>query len=161
MTSGNLEDIISFFKNVFTGKWEDAGRDLVNIVIGIINLIIDQINSGIQFFLGGGAKLINWIGDIFGADWNLDASHIKIPHLATGAVLPGGSPMLAWVNDQPKGQPYLEGSIDNIAAAFERYLGDKPFGNQNINLVAKGPLAPLIRFLTLEIQNENNRVSVF
>lgn len=85
----------------------------------------------------------------------------RAPQLATGAILPGGSPMLAWVNDQPKGQPYLEGSVENIAAAFEKYLGDRNFGNQNINLVAKGPLAPLIRLLALEIQNENNRVSVF
>ncbi len=162
--TGLFDDIISFFKNVFTGKWEDAGRDLVNIVVGILNLIIDQINYGIQFFLGGGAKLINWIGDVFGADWNLDASHIKIPHipkLATGAVLPGGSPMLAWVNDQPKGQPYLEGSVENIAAAFEKYLGGRDVGNKTFRVEAKGNMAQLIRLLALEITEEQNRVSVF
>ena len=159
-----FEDFIAFFKNVFTGKWKEAGKSFVNIFIDLVNFGINKLNSFIQGLLGGGAKLINAFGKLFGQKWNLDASHIKIPdipRLATGMILPGGSPMLAWVNDQPKGQPYLEGSIDNIAAAFDKYLGGRSFGNQNINLIAKGPLAPLIRLLALEIQNENERTSVF
>lgn len=84
-----------------------------------------------------------------------------IPALATGAILPGGSPMLAWVNDQPKGQPYIEGSIENIAAAFEKYLGNKTFSNPNLTIRATGSLAPLIRLLSLEITEEQNRTSVF
>ena len=69
--------------------------------------------------------------------------------------------MLAWVNDQPKGQGYVEGSIDNIAAAFEKYLGDKGFGNQNITLEAKGSMAQLIRLLNIEIKKENTRSSIW
>ena len=159
-----FEDIISFFTAVFTGDWENAWKSLVNIVVDLLNLIISNFNTTIQFFLGGSAKLINKFGELFGQDWNLNADWAKIPkipRLATGAVLPGGSPMLAWVNDQPKGQPYLEGSVENIAAAFEKYLGNKAFGKQNINLIAKGPLAPLIRLLALEITEEQNRASVF
>lgn len=162
--TGLWEDIISFFSNVFSGKWEEAGKDLLNILIGVVNLFISKINLGLQGLLGGGSKLINGIGKLFGADWNLDASGIKIPlipKLATGAVLPGGSPMLAWVNDQPKGQPYIEGSIENIAAAFEKYLGGRDMGNRTYRVEAKGNMAALIRLLALEISEENNRVSVF
>lgn len=159
-----FEDIIYFFKCVFTGKWKEAGKALVNILIDLLNFGIEKFNSFIQFFLGGGAKIINAFGKLFGQKWNLDASGIKIPtipRLATGAVLPGGSPMLAWVNDQPKGQGYVEGSIDNIAAAFEKYLGDKGFGNQNITLEAKGSMAQLIRLLNIEIKKENTRSSIW
>lgn len=159
-----FEDIIYFFKCVFTGKWKEAGKALVNILIDLLNFGIEKFNSFIQFFLGGGAKIINAFGKLFGQKWNLDASGIKIPtipRLATGAVLPGGSPMLAWVNDQPKGQGYVEGSIDNIAAAFEKYLGDKGFGSQNITLEAKGSMAQLIRLLNIEIKKENTRSSIW
>lgn len=161
--TGFFEDFIAFFKNVFTGKWKEAGKSFVNIFINLINFGINKLNLFIQGLLGGGAKLINAFGKLFGQKWNLDASNIKIPtipKLATGAILPGGSPMLAWVNDQPKGQPYLEGSIDNIAAAFEKYLGGNG-GAQNINVNFTGTMSQLVRALAPEISVENNRASIF
>lgn len=84
-----------------------------------------------------------------------------IPRLSTGIILPGGSPMLAYVNDQPKGKPYLEGSIENIAVAFDKYLGNKGIGNQNITIEATGSMAQLIRYLNLEIKQENKRASMW
>lgn len=60
----------------------------------------------------------------------------SVPQLATGAVLPGGSPMLAWVNDQPKGQTYVEGSVDNIAAALEKVMAGKSYGNSQQTIIA-------------------------
>ena len=158
-----FEDIITFFVAVFSGDWKTAWKSLVNIFIDILNIMISQINLVIQFFLGGGAKLINLLGKAFGQDWKLNADWAKIPkipRLATGAVLPGGSPMLAWVNDQPKGQPYVEGSVENIAAAFEKYLGNNS-GNKTYKVEAKGNMAQLLRYLALEITEENDRVSVF
>lgn len=159
-----FEDIISFFKNVFAGNWKEAGKDLVNIWIDWINILISKFNVFLSGILGGGSKLLNKIGELFGADWNLNADWAKIPkipRLATGAILPGGSPMLAWVNDQPKGQPYVEGSIENIAAAFEKYFGNNNLGNPNFTVRATGSLAPLIRLLNLEIQKENKRNTVW
>lgn len=94
---------------------------------------------------------------------NTTLSSLKIgdyglPALATGAVLPGGSPMLAWVNDQPKGHGYIEGSVENIAAAFEKYLGNHNFGgNQNVTIEAKGNWAQFIKFMNLQIKQENTR----
>ena len=67
--------------------------------------------------------------------------------------------MLAMVNDQPKGKPYLEGSVENIAAAFDKYLGNRNFaGTQNINIKATGSMAQLIRYLKLAIDDEDTRV---
>ncbi len=159
-----FEDIINFFEGVFTGDWDKAWKSLVNILIDILNIIISNLNLTIQSVLGGGCKLINLIGKAFDKDWNLNADWAKIPkipRLATGAILPGGSPMLAWVNDQPKGQTYVEGSIENIAAAFEKYLGSKGFGNQNITIEAKGNWAQFIKWLNLQIKEENKRATIW
>ena len=157
-----FEDIINFFVGVFTGDWKKVWKSLVNIVVDILNIMISSINQALQFVLGGGAKLINLLGKAFGADWNLNANWAKIPtipRLATGAILPGGSPMLAYVNDQPKGQPYVEGSIENIAAAFEKYLGQKPANKLTVE--ATGSWAQFLRFMRLQLKEEDNRASIF
>lgn len=154
-----FEDIIYFFKCVFTGKWKEAGKALVNILIDIINFFINKINAALQFFLGGGAKLINGIGKLFGAEWNLDASSIKIPtipRLATGAVIPGGSPFLAMLGDQRKGQTNIEAPLDTIVDAFKAVQG-----GQKIEVKFTGSLAQLARVLAPEITTENTRASVF
>ncbi len=130
--------------------------------------------KNISFATGLSKKLSDIVGDI-GNLFNAKTSKYNtitrtpamalnspaIPKLATGMILPGGSPMLAWVNDQPKGQGYVEGSIENIAAAFDKYLGNKPMGNQNVNITFKGSLAQLAQILAPEISIENKRSSVF
>lgn len=158
------EDIVDFFKAVAAGDWKKAGKAFVNVFIDLLNLFIAQLVLPFQLLIGGISKLTGLVGKLFDKDWEFDTSWTKvpkIPRLATGAILPGGSPMLAWVNDQPKGQPYLEGSIDNIAAAFEKYLGGRDLGNKTFKVEAKGNMAQLIRLLALEITEEQNRVSVF
>ncbi len=133
-----FEDIIDFFKNVFKGDWKEAWKSLVNVLVDVLNFAINRLNYFIQGFLGGFAKGIKGIGKLFGQNWNWDVSNIKIPNvprLATGAILPGGSPMLAWVNDQPKGQTYVEGSVDNIAAALEKVMTGKNYGDSNQTIV--------------------------
>ena len=110
-------------------------------------------------FLGGGAKLINAFGKLFGQEWSLDASHIKIPNiprLATGAVIPGGSPFLSILGDQPKGKRNLEAPEDLI-----RQIVREETGGKNFTVTATGSLAPLIRLLNLEIKQENERSTVF
>lgn len=155
------EDIVAFFKADIKGDWKGMWKSFANIVIDLLNNIISSFNLLKNISTGWFFKIINKIGDELGWDLDLKVKNIpKIPRLATGAILPGGSPMLAWVNDQPKGQPYLEGSIDNIAAAFEKYLGGNG-GKQNININFTGSLAQLARVLAPEISTENVRTSIF
>jgi hypothetical protein len=157
------EDVIAFFKAIIKGDWKTAGKSLINVLIDLLNIFIQQLVLPFQLIIGGVSKLTGVIGKLFDKNWKFDTSWTKvpkIPRLATGAILPGGSPMLAWVNDQPKGQPYLEGSIDNIAAAFEKYLGANP-SKQNISINFTGSLSQLARVLTPEISTENNRASIF
>lgn len=174
-----LKNLFKGLYEIFTGDWEKGLKrigiafvnlfvDILNIIIQLVNFIISALTAPFKAGWNLGQEIISWIaGDDYKKistpewlEWRIPKCP-RIPQLATGMILPGGSPMLAWVNDQPKGQPYLEGSVENIAAAFDEYLGGRSFGNQNVNLIAKGPLAPLIRLLAFEIQNENERVSVF
>ena len=165
-----VDDVTALFNGMAEGDDANVGKALLNSLVDLLNIVIDAINlvGNVLHWLGTQllalpAALVGKGSDVWnyfrGNGYTLNIPHI--PRLSTGMILPGGSPMLAWVNDQPKGQPYLEGSVENIAAAFDKYLGSRSFGNQNVNLIAKGPLAPLIRLLALEIQNENERVSVF
>lgn len=159
-----IKNLFKGIYEIFTGDWEKGlkriGIALVNALVDTLNIVIDALNV----FLLPIRRLITGAGKLFGKDWNLKDIAIpkipRIPQLATGAILPGGSPMLAWVNDQPKGQPYLEGSIDNIAAAFEKYLGGNS-GKQNININFTGTLSQLARVLAPEIITENNRASIY
>lgn len=145
----------------FDGLWEglkSGFKAAVTFIVGLANKWID----GLNFLLTPLRGLIYGIAKVFGSEVTFDEiaiPHIPVPKLATGAVLPGGSPMLAMVNDQPKGKPYLEGSVENIAAAFDKYLGNRNFaGTQNINIKATGSMAQLIRYLKLAIDDEDTRV---
>lgn len=156
-----VKSIVSTIGKLFKNCWngiKNGFKSMINGIISYANIWIDGLNLMLLPIRG----LIVSIGKAFGSDIKL--KDVKIPHipkLATGAVLPGGSPMLAWVNDQPKGQPYVEGSIENIAAAFEKYLGDRSLGNQNITIEANGNWAQFIKFMNLEIKKESKRASIW
>lgn len=153
-----FEDIVSFFEGVFTGDWEKVWKSLINVVVDILNITISQFNSLIQGFLGGGAKIISAIGNAFGREWNLDVSKIqipKIPRLATGTVIPGGSPFLAMLGDQRRGQTNIEAPLDTIVEAFKAVQS-----TPNFTVEATGNMAQLIRLLNLKIKQENVRASV-
>ena len=158
------KDIIDFFEAVAEEDWKKAGKAFVNVFVDLLNSFIARLVLPFQLLVGGVSKLTGVIGKLFDKDWEFDTSWTKvpqIPRLATGAILPGGSPMLAWVNDQPKGQPYVEGSIENIVAAFEKYLSDKNLGNQNITIEANGNWAQFIKLMNLKIKKENKRATLW
>ena len=156
-----VKSIASTIGKLFKNCWDGIKKGfkaMVNGIISFANLWIDGLNLLLLPVRG----LITGIAKAFGSDIKL--KDVKIPHipkLATGAILPGGSPMLAWVNDQPKGQPYVEGSIENIAAAFEKYLGGRGLESQNITIEAKGNWAQFIKWMNLEIKKENKRATLW
>lgn len=79
-----------------------------------------------------------------------------IPALATGAVIPGGSPFLAVLGDQRKGQTNIEAPLDTIVEAFKAAQGTPHF-----TIEATGSLSQLIRMLRLQIKQEDARASIF
>ena len=74
-------------------------------------------------------KLPNWeaLGSLAGKGINIP----KIPKLAQGTVLPGGSPFLAWVNDQPRGQTNIEAPLDTIKQAVAEGVANMNVGSSN------------------------------
>ena len=152
----------SYIAPIFTAKWwADLGKKAINGLLGVIESGLNWIIKKINEFIGGISGIVGAVGKVIGQDWSIGKiPNVKIPHLAQGAVIPGGREFLAVLGDQPKGQPYLEGSIDNIAAAFEKYLGGNG-GKQNININFTGSLAQLARVLAPEISTENVRTSIF
>ncbi len=145
--------------NVFA----NLGTAIKNGIKSSLSWLIDKMSSVNKLV----RKIGNWIKSPFSKDdSSYDAKisktvNLKAPALATGAVLPGGSPTLAYVNDQPAGKTFLEGSVENILAAFEKYKPSSKETNPNYTITATGQLAPLIRLLGLEIRKENERSTVF
>lgn len=154
-----FKNMLDFVDGIIRGDWKKAGKALVNVLIGCLNAAISNLNMTIQGFLGGGAKLINWIGEKMGKKWNLNANWAKIPtipYLATGAVIPGGRPFPAILGDQRAGQTNIEAPLDTIVEAVKLAIGEPKF-----SVEAKGSMAQLIKMLNLEIQREQNRASLF
>lgn len=82
--------------------------------------------------------------------------NVNVPKLASGSVLNGGNPFLAWVNDQPKGQTNIEAPLDTIVQAFKEVSGNNT--NKNIVIEANGDLGNIIREFNFRLKNENIRV---
>lgn len=157
-----VKKIASSIGDIFKKCWNGIKigfKAMVNGIIELANLWI----KGLNLLLTPVRGLIYGIAKAFGSDVKFDDIAIPtIPKLATGAVLPGGSPMLAWVNDQPKGQGYIEGSVENIAAAFEKYLGNHDFGgSRNITIEANGNWAQFIKWMNLQVKEESSRASMY
>lgn len=144
---------------VFHTSWS-VGIAAASIVAGLalLGLTFASLKSN-----GSSKSKRNAGSERFASDFaktnNFNSS--PLPALATGAVLPGGSPTLAYVNDQPAGKTFLEGSVENILAAFEKYKPSSKETNPNYTITATGQMAPLIRLLGLEIRKENERSTVF
>lgn len=154
-----FKNMLDFVDGIIHGDWKKAGKALVNVLIGCLNAAISNLNMTIQGFLGGGAKLINWIGEKMGKKCNLNANWAKIPtipYLATGAVIPGGRPFPAILGDQRAGQTNIEAPLDTIVEAVKLAIGEPKF-----SIEAKGSMAQLIKMLNLEIRREQNRASLF
>lgn len=160
-----IKNLFKGLYEIFTGDWE---KGLKRIGISLVNLLVDAVNiviQGLNFLLLPIREIILRVGRLAGKNWTVKDVAIpkipRVPQLATGAVLPGGSPMLAWVNDQPKGQTYVEGSVENIAAAFEKVLGGRDLGNQNTKLEVTGNMAQFFKYLNVQLKKENSRSTIW
>lgn len=149
-----LKGIIQFIVGIFTGDWEKAWEGIgnffkglwdriVNIVKGAINLVIGYINGMIAALESGLNMVVDmintlsfdvpeWVPGIGGQTWGFNIPPVnfgRIPKLATGTVLPGGSPYLAVVNDQPRGQTNVEAPLATIKQAVAEVLSELGYGN--------------------------------
>lgn len=81
----------------------------------------------------------------------------NIPQLANGAVLRGGDPFLAYLNDQPRGQTNVEAPLSTIIDAIREAFPEQTT-TPVINITADGDLDGIIRLLNLKLVDEQRRV---
>lgn len=131
-------------------KVGDIGKTVWN---NVLKWIQDKINK----FIEG----INWVIDkvklLPGTDFLQRIPEVKIPGLAQGAVLKGGSPMLAYLNDQPRGQINIETPLNTMIDAFNTALQNNSYAG-NITIEANGDIDSIVSLLNFRIKKENSRI---
>ena len=106
----SLGSLLSFFKNIFSGNFKEAGKDFVNFLISGLNSLIDGINIFWTGFLSVVDGIVNGIGSVAEwlglGGWEVDLSTKmeipKIPKLAQGAVIPPNCEFMAILGDNKR-----------------------------------------------------------
>lgn len=145
-----LQGVKEAFKSVFYGV---AYALIVpfNFMIDMINKIIDGVNQ-LHFDI----PRIAGITDGFTLGFHFEPiSHIPVPALATGAVIPPNQKFLAMLGDQTNGR--------NLEApeSLIRQIVREETANNPIEMVVSGNLSSLIRLLNIEFKREQRRESAF
>lgn len=131
--TGNWSKAWNGIKDIFFGIWnalKDIIRAPINAIIGFINGLVGGVVDAINGMIGALNKLKftvpDWVPKIGGKSIGFSISQISapgaIPYLAKGAVFKGGSPFLAWVNDQPAGKVNVEAPLETIQKALREEL---------------------------------------
>lgn len=132
-----LGGVITFISGVFSLDWEKALEGLKGIFKGALNGIIsilegalNVIMNGVRAVVNGAIKLLNLIPGVDiqlkDADWGA----IKLPRLATGAVIPPNREFLAVLGDQKSGTN-IEAPLDTIVQAFRQVMSEQGGSGNN------------------------------
>lgn len=93
--------------------------DILNDIIGNAEGFINKISEGINTFLDGVNS--SGVGEKLGLDLSVGTVSMgRLPHLANGAVIRGGSPFLAVLGDQPSGHTNIETPLSTMVEAFKQ-----------------------------------------
>ena len=137
-----------FFDNVKKkiGEWMVPLKKFIQFLVDGIGWAFRQLKEGLGFIA---PNLSNLSPNFKG----------KIPGLAQGAVLNGGDPFLAFLNDQPRGQTNIETPLSTMVQAFKTAIYETGLDSgTTVNIRASGAMGELIRRLNLELDDEKERV---
>lgn len=172
---GNFVSLVaSLLSGDWNSAWESAGKvveSMVNTAKSAINVLGSIVNGMINKLIGGinvairSINLINfdlpdWMG---GGHFGLNIPEVpknfgNIPMLAQGAVLRGGNPMIAYLNDQPRGQVNIEAPLKTMIDAFDESLRKNGNNQGNVTIEATGDIGKLVSFLNFKLKQENQRI---
>mgnify|MGYP003289411907 CR=1 FL=1 len=137
-----LKGLIKFLTGVFTLEWKTAWEGLTDIVsgvkrslkgivngiIGIIEALVNAVIKGVNKMIGAINKLSitipSWVPEVGGEriGFYLDkVQEVKIPRLASGAVIPPNREFMAVLGDQKSGTN-IETPLDTMVQAFNMAL---------------------------------------
>lgn len=147
-----INGALKFITGVFAGDWERAWEGIkeifaaifgafesiikgpLNAVIDIINSLINAIGSGLNFVIEKintlSFEVPDWVPFVGGESFGIDIPtipEIKIPYLATGAVIPPNAPFMAMLGDQKHGTN-IEAPLDTIKQAVREVMGSNGNG---------------------------------
>ena len=171
--SGVMEKV----KDVFDSVWARIkyGAALVwwgikSGVIGAVNFVIDVLNAMIEGVLAPFNTIIAGLNEIPGVTiariaWQIPKITLppmpQMPALARGAVLPGGAPFMAVVNDQPRGQTNVEAPLDTIKQALYEVMAEMGTGDNAYIARIEGDEAGLFRYLNIRLERAREIASAF
>lgn len=166
------DDIVKRFteaKDTIVERWNEFSPKFTEFGIRLGDSFKEGILSAVR---GGLRSMQNFINDMIkkinavigfarmlpGADWIKTIPEISIPALAQGAVLRGGNPMIAYLNDQPRGQINIETPLKTMIDAFDESLRRNGNNQGNVTIEASGDVGKLISFLDFKLKQENQRI---
>lgn len=142
----NLKDnilggIIQFIKGVFTGNWKSAWEGVKKVFSGIWNSIVIIAESAINAVIKGLNWLISkintikftvpsWVPGVGGKSIGghiSSLSEVRLPRLATGAVIPPNKEFLAVLGDQKSGTN-IETPLATMVDAFKQAMAESGGG---------------------------------
>jgi len=167
-----FQGLLDFIVGVFTLDWKKAWNGVCRIFAGIWNSFVSIVESAVNLIIRAVNWCINqlnkihvdvpdWVEDLTGMSGfgfnipllnEVKMARIKVPKLASGAVIPPNAEFMAMLGDQRNGRN-LEAPEDVI-----RQIVREESGNGNIVINAKGTMGQLIRLLKLEVEREDRRV---
>lgn len=151
---------ISYFVgDVWSGiesRWKQDLNWLLYMVERFLNRCIGGVNWLIRRANNISFDMPSWLGGgHFGLNMR-EVQDISIPRLAQGAVLKGGNPMLAYLNDQPKGQTNIEAPLDTMVQAFNKAISsNNNSGTGDVIIQADGDLAGIVNMLRFNIKKRD------
>lgn len=134
-----LEDTFSSFSNQLNNVFDGITNNIkshVLLSINYMNIMIDSLQHALNETVRAVNAVITEINSMSSETGirlprvsSEKLTHVPIPKLATGAVLPGGSPFLAMVNDQPRGQTNVEAPLETIKQALKEVFQEVDFSS--------------------------------
>lgn len=148
---GIWNTIRNMFSNIGTTIGNSIGGAFKSVVNSIINFAENTINGFIRA-INGAIGMINYIPGV-----NISTiREMRIPRLATGAVIPPRAEFAAILGDQRSGTN-IEAPEGLIRSIVSDELSKIDF-NPQVVVRASGSDSALIRWMKFEIEKEDNRV---
>ncbi len=126
----------------------------------VVDWIKDKWNKWLEWI----KPAFNWVNDhilkpigkVFGINYSERSLSGRIPGFAQGAVLKGGDPILAYLNDQPRGQTNIETPLNTMIDAFNTALeNNRGITNNNIVVEASGDMDSIVSMLNFRIKQQD------
>lgn len=159
LLNGRLDLAFADLKAMGTGMLTsilDIGKSLVNIIISILNFLLSAYVSAVNTLAERYNLIANSIAKAlipgFAGVSVPTMPPIKIPFLASGAVIPPNAAFAAVLGDQKSGR-----NIETPEALLRQIVAEE-LSRQTVNINFTGSLAQLAKVLKPEFDKENVRV---